>query len=76
MDDSPPLDCDYAEWVTAQNNMDIEANNAPPSAGSQKYDFAMSSSQTPRAPHKDALNKPSPPTVISYSANVLADPNL
>ena len=29
MDDSPPSDCDYAERVAAQNNMDIEADNAP-----------------------------------------------
>jgi len=88
MDDSPPLDCDYAEQVAAQNNMDIETDNAPPSASPQKYDFAMPLSQTPRAPHKDVLNEPfpadnfntslepSPPTVIPYSANVLADPNL
>jgi len=44
--------------------------------------------QTPRAPHENAPNEPSPadnfntppepfpPTVISYSTNVLADPNL
>jgi len=48
----------------------------------------MPPSQTPRAPHEDVLNKPSPadnintslepspPTVIPYSANVPADPNL
>jgi len=88
MDDSPPSDCDYAERVTAQNNMDIEADNAPPSAGPQKYDFAMSPSQTLCTPHKDTLNEPSPadnfntspepspPTVISYNANVPANPNL
>jgi len=33
MDNSPPSDCDYAEQVAAQNNMDIVANNAPPSTG-------------------------------------------
>ena len=88
MDDSPPLDCDYAERVAAQNNMDIVADNAPSSASPQRYDFAMPPSQTPRAPHKDAPNAPpptdnfntslvpSPPTVIPYSANVPADPNL
>jgi len=88
MDDSPPLDCDYAERVAAQNNMDIKADNAPPPDGPQKYDFVMPLSQAPRAPHEDALNEPSPadnpnssqepslPTVIPYSANVLADPNL
>jgi len=68
--------------------MDIVDDNAPPSAGPQKYDFAMLPSQMPRAPHEDALNEPSPadnsntspepspPTVIPYSANVPADPNL
>jgi len=29
MDDLPPSDCDYAERVAAQNNMDTEADNAP-----------------------------------------------
>ena len=88
MDDSPPLDCDYAERVAAQNNMDTEADNTPSPYGPQKYDFAMPLSQVPRAPHEDALNdpsladnlitsqEPSPPTVIPYSANVPADPNL
>jgi len=88
MDDSPPLDCDYAERVAAQNNMDIVADNTPPSAGPQKYDFAMPPLQMPRAPHEDTLNQPSPAdnfntspepsplTVIPYSTNVLADPSL
>ena len=88
MDDSPPSDCDYAEQVAAQNNMDIETDNAPPFAGLQKYDFTMPPLQTPHAPHEDVPNEPFPadnfnmspepslPTVISYSANVLADPNL
>jgi len=48
----------------------------PPTAGPQKYDFAMPPSQTPCVPHKDAPNEPSLPTVIPYSANVLADPDL
>jgi len=68
--------------------MDIVANNAPPFAGPQKYDFTMLPSQMPHAPHEDTLNEPSPtdnfntspepslPTVIPYSANVLADPSL
>ena len=88
MDDSPPSDCDYAEPVAAQNNMDIVADNAPSTAGSQRYDFTMPPSQTPRAPHEGTPNdppptdnfntspEPSPPTVIPYSANVPADPNL
>jgi len=33
MNNSPPLDCDYVEWVAVQNNMDIVANNVLPSAG-------------------------------------------
>jgi len=88
MDDSPPLDCKYAERVAMQNNMDIVADNVPPSAGLQKYDFAMPPSLTPHAPHEDTPNdlsptdnfntspEPSLPTVISYSTNALADPNL
>jgi len=88
MDDSLLSDCDYAERVTVQNNMDIEADNAPPAAGPLRYDFAMPPLQTPCAPHKDAPNdptlsnnfntslEPSPPTVIPYSTNVPADPNL
>jgi len=88
MDNSLPLDCDYAKRVAAQNNMDIVADNAPPSTGPQKYDFAMPPSQTPHAPHEDTPNKPSPAdnfntspepslsTVIPHSANVPADPNL
>jgi len=88
MDDSPPSECDYAERVAMQNNMDIVADNAPSTAGPQKYDFAMPPSQTPRAPHEGTSNnpsltdnintspEPSPPTVIPYSANIPADPNL
>jgi len=60
MDDSPPSDCDYAKRVAVQNNMDIEADDALPSAGPQKYDFAMPPLQAPHAPHEDALNEPSP----------------
>jgi len=86
--DQFPLIPINAERVTAQNNMDIVADNALSFAGPQKYDFTMLPSQMPRAPHKDAPNEPSstdnfntspepsPPTVIPYSANVLADPNL
>jgi len=88
MDNLLPSDCDYVERVTTQNNMDIVANNAPPSASPQKYDFAMPPLLTPCAPHEDVPNNPSPvdnfntslepslPTVIPYSANILADPNL
>jgi len=68
--------------------MDTEADNAPSPDGPQKYDFTMPPSQAPCAPHEDTLNdpspadnlitsqEPSPPTVIPYSANVPADPNL
>jgi len=60
MDDSPPSDYDYAKRVAAQNNMDIMADNAPPSNDPQKYNFAMLPSQMPHAPHKDVPNEPSP----------------
>jgi len=87
MDNSPPSECDYAEQVAAQNNMDIMADNTPSTSGSLTYDFAMLPLQTPHAPHEGASNpsptdnintslEPSPPTVIPYSANVPADPNL
>jgi len=88
MDDSPPSDCDYAKRVAAQNNMGIVADNAPLSNNSQKYNFAMLSSQTPHASHKDVPNEPFPtdnfntppepfsPMVIPYSTNVPANPNL
>jgi len=88
MDDSPPSDCDYAERVAAQNNMDTEADNAPSPDGPQKYNFAVPLSQAPCALHEDALNDPSPadnlimsqepslPIVIPYSANIPANSNL
>ena len=72
-----------------ENNMDIVADNAPSTASSQRYDFAMPPLQTPCAPHEGAPNNPPPPTdnfntlpepslpiVIPYSANIPADPNL
>ena len=74
MDDSPPSDCDYAKRVAAQNNMDIVADNAPPSAGPQKYDFTMPPSQTPRAPHEDALNEPSPADNFNTSPDLWGRP--
>ena len=58
MNNSPPSDCDYAERVAAQNNIDIETDNAPPPAGPQKYDFAMPPSQMPRAPMRMRLTNP------------------
>ena len=84
MDDFPPLDCDYAERVAAQNNIDIVADNAPSTTGSQRYSFAMLPLQTPCAPYKGAPNNPSPtdntntslepslPMVIPYSTNIPA----
>ena len=30
MNDSPPSDCDYAERVAAQNNINIKTDNTPP----------------------------------------------
>jgi len=67
--------------------MDIVADNTPLFAGLQKYNFAMPPLLTPHALYEDAPNdpfsadnfntspEPSPPTVISYSANIPADPN-
>ena len=40
MDNSLPSECDYAEQVAAQNNMDIMADNTPSTSGSLTYDFA------------------------------------
>jgi len=43
-----------------ENNIDIVADNAPSTASSQRYDFAMLPSQTPCAPHERAPNNPLP----------------
>jgi len=87
MNNSPPLEYNYTERVVAQNNIDIEADNTISTSGPLMYDFAMPSLQTSCAPHKEVSNftstnninslpEPSPPMVISYSTNVLANPNL
>jgi len=71
-----------------QNNIDIEADNAPSATGPLRYEFAMLPLQTPYTPHEDMPNNltlfnnfntsPEPllPMVIPYSANAPADPNL
>jgi len=88
IDDLLPLDCNYTERVTVQNNMDIVADSAPSTASPQRYNFTMLPSQTLCAPHEGVpidpslmgiINispEPSLPMVIPYNANVPADPNL
>lgn len=55
MDDLPPLEYDYAEQVTAQNNMDIETANTPSTSGPLTYDFTIPPSQTPHTPTRRHL---------------------
>jgi len=56
MDNSPPLDCNYAEQVAVQNNMDIEVDNAPSATSPLRYELAMPPLQTPHTPHEDTPN--------------------
>ena len=84
MDDSPPLECDYAECVAAQN-MEVEVSHTSPLPSNiSLYDFSL---PPPRVSNEEALDpasngdtntstEPSPPTVTPYSANVPADPSL
>jgi len=58
MDNLSPSDCDYAEQVAVQNNMDIVADNALATTSSQRYDFAMLPLQTPCASHEGVPNNP------------------
>jgi len=91
MDSSPPSEMDYAKHVYSQNNMDVKSNNAPrpwskmPQTG--HFDFAplapqpacgnsMEALNLTQASHYENSTEPSPPAIIPYSANVLADPNL
>jgi len=83
----PSSECDYTRRVAAQNNIDIETNISSLSLVTLSYDFTFLLSLTPHAPYEEASNsaaisdtnmssKLSPPMVISYSANIPADPNL
>ena len=88
IDDSPPSECDCAERVAAQNNMEVEVSHTSPLPSNiPSYDFSLPPSQPPRVSNEEVLNpasngdtntstEPSPPTVIPYSANVPADPSL
>jgi len=89
MDDSPPSEMDYAKRVVLENNIKMSiaepliASNNP----TQSYNFALLPLQPSCAINKAISNSSpnghssisielSPPTVILYSANVPADPNL
>jgi len=87
-DSSPPLEIDYAERVVANCNIDIEITNPslPPVENATYFSFSLPASN-PCVPFKEAPNlinisdidisaEPSPPEVISYSTNVLADISL
>jgi len=84
---STPSECNYAKYVVTLNNMEVEVSLTSPLLNILSYDFLLSPSQSPYASNEEALNpmpnsdtntstEPSPPTVISYSANVLVDPSL
>jgi len=88
MDDTSMFsEANYAEHVAAQNNMEVEAFHTSLLSDILLYDFTLPLSQPPCVSHEEALNpisisetntltEPSPPTVILYSTNVLADPSL
>ena len=65
------FDCNYAEQVTVQNNMDIVVDNALSTTGPQRYDFAMPPLQTPYTPHERAPNNPS----LTDNINTLPEPS-
>jgi len=90
MDSSPPSEMDYAERVASQNNMDVEVSDPIPSqvevpsalvhdlsfpalAPTNSYNVAASN---PTPLHDETTPQPAPPSIIPYSANVPADPNL
>jgi len=81
------LECNYTEWVAAQNNMNIEVTNTSSIFGLLLYDFTIPPLQTPyvfyeKMPNSistsniNMLSEPFLPMVISYSSNILANPNL
>jgi len=86
-DASTPSECDYAKHVAAQNNMEVEVSHTSPPLDIPLYDFSLPFSQPLCVSNEEVLNpmsnsdtnmsmEPSPPTVIPYSANILADPSL
>jgi len=87
MNNLPLLECNYAKWVVAQNNMNIEVTNTSSIFGLLLYDFTIPPLQTPyvfyeKMPNSistsniNMLSEPFLPMVISYSSNILANPNL
>jgi len=87
MNNLPLLECNYAKWVVAQNNMNIEVTNTSSIFGLLLYDFTIPPLQTPYVFYKkmpnsistsniNMLSEPFLPMVISYSSNILANPNL
>ena len=85
---SPPSEVDYAEHVAANCNMDIEITDLslPPVENATCFSFSLPASN-PYVPLKEVPNsinindtnistELSPPKVIPYSANILADPSL
>ena len=87
-DSSPPSEVDYAERVAANCNMDIEITDPslPSDENATNFSFSLPASDS-RVPleaapnpaitgYSDLSTEPSPPKVIPYNANVLADPSL
>ena len=85
---SPPLEVNYAKRVATNCNMDIEIMDSflPSAENATCFSFSLPASN-PYVPLKEAPNsaitssidistEPSPPKVIPYSANILADPSL
>ena len=86
-DSSTPPECDYAEHVAAQNNIEVEVSHISPPSDTPSYDFSLPPSQLPHVSNEETLHHASnsdtntlmelsPPMVIPYSANILADPSL
>jgi len=89
MDDSPPSEVDYAKRVASENNIEKSTLDslALSSNSTQSFNFTLSPSQPSRGANEAISNpasnghtsvslEPSPPIVIPYSANALADPSL
>jgi len=85
---SPPLEVNYAEHVATNCNMDIETidSSFPSVENFTRFSFSLPASN-PCVPLEEAPNsvpigdndistEPSPPLVIPYGTNVLADPSL
>ena len=87
-DSSPPSEVDYAEYITANCNMNIEIMDPSLPSGENVTCFPFSlPASNPHVSLEEAPNsatssnidistEPSPPKVILYSANVPADPSL